>query len=38
MLFRIYKSFEELAADFSEGKLHPGDIKPAVAKVINELI
>ena len=35
---RRYNSFEELAADFSEGKLHPGDLKPAVAKTLNELI
>lgn len=34
----VYKSFTELAHDFSEGKLHPNDLKPAVAKVINELI
>lgn len=27
-----------MAGDFSEGKLHPGDLKPAVAKVLNELI
>lgn len=38
MRFRVYHSYEELAQDFSEGLLHPGDLKPAVAKVINELI
>ena len=33
-----YNSFEELERDFANGALHPGDLKPAVAKVINELI
>ena len=27
-----------METDFAEGKLHPGDLKPAVAKVLNELI
>ncbi|CAE7924179.1 unnamed protein product [Symbiodinium sp. KB8] len=31
-----YLSFEELAKDFEELKLHPGDLKPAVAAAINE--
>lgn len=35
---RLYTSYEALASDFSEGALHPGDLKPAVAKAINELI
>lgn len=34
----VYTSYEALEKDFVEGKLHPGDLKPAVAKVINELI
>ena len=38
MPHRVYKSYEELAADFGEGKLHPGDLKPALSKVLNELI
>lgn len=33
--YRVYNSFEELASDFEEGLLHPGDLKPAVAKVLN---
>lgn len=37
-LFSVYKSFEELAEDYKQGKMHPNDLKPAVAKVINELI
>lgn len=35
IILRVYKSYEELAAEFAEGKLHPGDLKPAVARVIN---
>lgn len=27
-----------MAKDFEEGLLHPGDLKPAVARIINELI
>jgi tyrosyl-tRNA synthetase len=38
LLFRTYNTYNELETDFAEGKLHPGDLKPAVAKVINELI
>jgi len=36
--YRIFNSYEELVKDFEEGLLHPGDLKPAVARVINELI
>ncbi len=35
---RIYKSYEELELDFVSGDLHPGDLKPAVAIVLNDLI
>jgi tyrosyl-tRNA synthetase len=35
---RTYNSYEELAKDFGEGLLHPGDLKPTVARIINELI
>jgi tyrosyl-tRNA synthetase len=38
LLFRVYNSYEELVEDFTKGALHPNDLKPAVAKVINELI
>lgn len=38
ILFRLFKSYEQLATNFSEGKLHPNDLKPAVARAINELI
>jgi tyrosyl-tRNA synthetase len=33
-----YNSYEELAKGFEEGLLHPNDLKPTVAKIINELI
>lgn len=33
-----YSTYADLERDFVEGKIHPGDLKPAVAKVINELI
>jgi len=33
-----YKSFDELVADFEAQKLHPGDLKPALAKAINQII
>lgn len=35
---RTYNSYEELTKEYEEGLLHPGDLKTAVAKVINELI
>jgi len=33
-----YNSFEELAVDYEAQKLHPGDLKPALAKAINQII
>jgi len=33
-----YTSYAELEADYLAAKLHPGDVKPALAKVINQLI
>lgn len=35
---REYSCFEELAKDFEGGLLHPNDLKPAVSRVLNELI
>ena len=35
---RDYTTYETLAADFTEGTLHPGDLKPAVAAAINKLL
>lgn len=34
----LYEKYEVLLKDFEEGKLHPGDLKPAVAGAINALI
>ena len=31
----VYKSYEDAENDYLAGKLHPGDLKPALAKVIN---
>jgi len=35
---KVYKSYEELEDDYKNGQLHPGDLKPALAKAINEMI
>jgi tyrosyl-tRNA synthetase len=35
---KTYLSFEELAKDYQEGLLHPGDLKQAVAACLNEMI
>merc|ERR1711902_133617 len=35
---KIYKSYEELEDDYKTQKLHPGDLKPALAKAINQMI
>lgn len=35
---KTYTSFEDLVKDYTEGLLHPGDLKPALAKAINEII
>lgn len=34
----IYTSYEEIEKDFVEGRLHPKDVKTALAKIINELL
>ena len=34
----IYRSFNDLAKDFAEGRLHPMDLKNATAHYINELL
>lgn len=33
-----YSAYEDLESDFSSGELHPGDLKPAVAKAINTML
>ncbi|XP_050224701.1 tyrosine--tRNA ligase 1, cytoplasmic [Mercurialis annua] len=35
---KIYESYEKLVADFESGELHPGDLKPALAKAINKIL
>ena len=33
-----YADYEEVEADFVSGALHPGDVKPALAKAINIIL
>jgi len=35
---KIYLKFEDLIADFKSGQLHPADLKPAVAKALNNML
>jgi len=35
---KTYTSYEDVETDFKAEKLHPGDLKPALANAINELI
>ncbi|KAL6198494.1 hypothetical protein ACLB2K_028283 [Fragaria x ananassa] len=30
--------FEELSATYAKGEVHPGDIKPSLAKVLNRIL
>lgn len=34
----VYQSFKELVADYESGKLHPGDLKPALSKALNKIL
>ncbi|KAJ0787957.1 putative tyrosine--tRNA ligase [Helianthus annuus] len=34
----IYTSFEELAADYVKGDLHPADLQPALSKALNMIL
>lgn len=36
--FRTYNSFEELVSDYEGGELHPGDLKPSLAKALNKIL
>lgn len=38
MYFRTFKSMEDLSADYESGELHPGDLKPALAKALNQIL
>ncbi|GAB2270855.1 hypothetical protein Dimus_005719 [Dionaea muscipula] len=35
---KTYASFEELVADYEGEELHPGDLKPALAKALNKIL
>jgi tyrosyl-tRNA synthetase len=35
---RTYVGMEELLVDYSSGTLHPGDVKPALVKAINQIL
>ncbi|KAL9670264.1 hypothetical protein QQ045_007815 [Rhodiola kirilowii] len=35
---RIYQSFEDLVAEYESGELHPGDLKPSLAKAVNTIL
>ena len=35
---KLYTSYEELEKDFAENNLHPADLKPAVAKALNQML
>lgn len=34
----VYDNYEQLEQDYLEGKLHPGDVKPALAQAINDIL
>jgi len=35
---KSYTRYEDIVADYEAGNLHPGDLKPALAKALNDLI
>ncbi len=35
---REYTAYEEVAADYGSGALHPGDLKPALARALNAIL
>ncbi|KAM3735998.1 hypothetical protein ACB098_10G129800 [Castanea mollissima] len=35
---KSFESFEELVAAYESGKLHPADLKPALAKALNKIL
>jgi len=38
LLNRTYNRIEELFEDYASGALHPDDVKPALAKAINQIL
>lgn len=35
---RTYTDYEDLASEYANGSLHPGDLKPALAKALNTIL
>ncbi|GKE30204.1 tyrosine--tRNA ligase 1, cytoplasmic-like protein, partial [Tanacetum coccineum] len=35
---KVFKTFEEVIADYKEGDLHPADLKPALSKALNRIL
>ena len=35
---KVYNTYEEICEDYKKGDLNPGDVKPNVARLINEMI
>lgn len=35
---KTYTNFDDLVADYKSGECHPGDLKPAVADALNNLL
>jgi len=35
---KVYNTLEELKKDYMDGNVHPGDLKPSVAKAINDIL
>ncbi|CAA0809465.1 Tyrosyl-tRNA synthetase- class Ib-bacterial/mitochondrial [Striga hermonthica] len=35
---KTFKNFKDLADDYESGELHPGDLKPALAKALNRIL
>ncbi|KAH9764363.1 Tyrosine--tRNA ligase 1 cytoplasmic [Citrus sinensis] len=35
---KTFENYEELVADYEEGNLHPGDLKPSLSKAINKIL
>jgi tyrosyl-tRNA synthetase len=38
MLNRTFTNMDELIDDYKTGALHPADVKPALAKAINQIL
>lgn len=36
--FRSYDKYEDLSKEYTEGLVHPGDLKKSTAKQINEMM